>query len=707
MEMSNKSSFSPEQPDGNTAVPAAGQPDPAGERSGRTSPERPAGTNRDIPPREPEIAEPAAPAGADADYFGVSPDYLFELPGAESFRTAIEKMRLPEVVQGKPFECVIRLFTLNNGFGEKIRIDSVECVGRNDFSAEISPRKSLLHLKGTPAADGEITICFRYTALSTFSNLLAYPVRHDCVKKIRVSPDPVSKWNSSFKYALKTGNLSPRPRDGRAGASYEEKVNFKPGDASVAARVFFTSVRILPDCGVTAEITPAGEVRFFGCPTREADLELTVWYEYSLGGGVIRDNASMYPFAHIARDVAYEHEERFLREYDKLFPRRPNPMAGREAKFEVPLRPLIDPRFLEITGFRVEDENFSGEYDPEAMVIKGRGVPQSPGSLQCSLKYRVKTACGNVERIISKNLFNVTPDPRTLWKNKPTDPNAPYQIKDAEFQLVKAGERVIVAASKRGRSHANDGTFRDDSFKVEHIPETGWIIVAVSDGAGSAKFSRAGSKITCETFCRIMKEKLSSEAANAKIDGMTEEERDEALRRTVLKAAYQCLSDIDAEARARNTARKDYSATFLGYVMKKFGGQWLIVSMGIGDGIIGLLDRDDQLRLLTEPDGGEYVGQTRFITMNEVWSPSPIERVRTARVSDFRFIMSMTDGVSDPKFETDNNLSDRKLWLDLWEEIDSQVPLADRSEETARKLCDWLDFYVNANHDDRTLVIVY
>ena len=688
-------------------MPAADQPDLVGDRSGLTSPGQPAGTNRDIPPRGPDIAEPAAPAGTNADYFGVSPDRLFELPGAESFKAAIEKMRLPEVVQGKPFECVIRLFTLNNDFRGKIKIDSVGCVGRNDFFAEMSPRKGLLHLKGTPVVDGEIAIRFCYTTLSTFAGLLAYPVRNECVKKIRVSPDPVSKWNSSFKYALKTGNLFPKPRDGRAGACYEEKVNFKPDDASVAAQVSFISAQILPACGLTAAITPSGEVRVSGLPTQEADLKLIVCYEYSFGGGVVQDSASMYPFARIARDVAYDHEDSFFREYDKLFPRRPNPMVGKEAKFEVCIKPFIDPRFLEITEFRIEDENFSGEYDPEAMVIKGSGVPQSPGNVQSTLHYRVKTACGNVERTISKNVFSVTPDPRTLWKNKPTDPNAPYQTKDFDFQWVKAGEKVIVAASKRGRSHANEGTFRDDSFKVEYIPETGWIIVVVSDGAGSAKFSRAGSKIACETFCGIMKEKLSSEAANAQIDGMTDEGREEALRSTVLHAAYQCLSDIDAEARSRNNVRKDYSATFLGYVMKKIGEQWLIVSMGIGDGIIGLLDRDDRLKLLTEPDGGEYVGQTRFITMNEVWSPSPIERVRTAKVSDFRFIMSMTDGVSDPKFETDNNLNDKKLWLDLWNEIVSQVPLADRSEETAQKLCDWLDFYVNGNHDDRTLVLVY
>ena len=161
---------------------------------------------------------------------------------------------------------------------------------------------------------------------------------------------------------------------------------------------------------------------------------------------------------------------------------------------------------------------------------------------------------------------------------------------------------------------------------------------------------------------------------------MTGEKREEVLRNTVLNAAYLGLSNIDAESRARNNARKDYNATFLGYVMKRFGDRWLIVSMGIGDGIIGLLGRDGHAELLSEPDGGEYVGQTRFITMNEVWKNAPINRVRAFRVPDFDVIMSMTDGVSDPKFETDNNLKDGKLWL---------------------------DFYANGNHDDRTLVLVY
>ena len=93
--------------------------------------------------------------------------------------------------------------------------------------------------------------------------------------------------------------------------------------------------------------------------------------------------------------------------------------------------------------------------------------------------------------------------------------------------------------------------------------------------------------------------------------------------------------------------------------------------------------------------------------MNEVWQENPISRTRSVNVDDFGIIMSMSDGVSDPKFETDNNLKNQQLWLDLWNDIIDQVPLMDRSDETALKLSDWLDFWAKGNHDDRTIVLVY
>ena len=107
----------------------------------------------------------AAPPAADSykSYFGVSPDNIIDLPDADSFTAAIEKkLRLPQVAFGKKYECVIKLFTLNNSFAKRIQLHSVKCLDRDDFSAELDPEKRLLYIHGTARAEGEIRIKLVY-----------------------------------------------------------------------------------------------------------------------------------------------------------------------------------------------------------------------------------------------------------------------------------------------------------------------------------------------------------------------------------------------------------------------------------------------------------------------------------------------------------------------------------------------------------------
>ena len=59
--------------------------------------------------------------------------------------------------------------------------------------------------------------------------------------------------------------------------------------------------------------------------------------------------------------------------------------------------------------------------------------------------------------------------------------------------------RNIIAASKRGRAHAHSGTFRDDDFSIQFNESTGWYMIAVADGAGSAQYAREGARIACDT----------------------------------------------------------------------------------------------------------------------------------------------------------------------------------------------------------------
>jgi hypothetical protein len=107
------------------------------------------------------------------------------------------------------------------------------------------------------------------------------------------------------------------------------------------------------------------------------------------------------------------------------------------------------------------------------------------------------------------------PDPRSLWKNIETDKNITFYKPDSVCEYVKVEEKEetgprkdIVAASQRGRSHAQEGKARDDHFKLIYCDESDWYIIAVADGAGSAKCFRKGSEIACETVVGHCLEKL-------------------------------------------------------------------------------------------------------------------------------------------------------------------------------------------------------
>jgi hypothetical protein len=50
---------------------------------------------------------------------------------------------------------------------------------------------------------------------------------------------------------------------------------------------------------------------------------------------------------------------------------------------------------------------------------------------------------------------------------------------------------IMAGASIRGRTHQNAGTYRDDAFALRQVGP--WNIMAISDGAGSAKYSRVTS----------------------------------------------------------------------------------------------------------------------------------------------------------------------------------------------------------------------
>ncbi|MEJ5050225.1 PP2C family serine/threonine-protein phosphatase [Chryseobacterium culicis] len=314
----------------------------------------------------------------------------------------------------------------------------------------------------------------------------------------------------------------------------------------------------------------------------------------------------------------------------------------------------------------------------------------------------------------------VNADPKDLWKNIPSDKNAIFYKSEEDSFKGLFSDKKIVVASKRGRFHAHEGKFREDDFAVNTFP-AGWNIVSVSDGAGSATAAREGSKLATTTINQF----FSSEEILNQIENninrlyaaqSSNEEQSEAKQNVIhilsegVLSVYQALEKSAAE---NSLSVNDLHATLIFALLKKFSFGYVILSFGVGDCPINLINTDfSEVKLLNKMDVGEFGGGTRFITMKEIFNDTMASRFRITCVKDFSYLVLMTDGIYDPKFITENKLEDTESWKSLFEDLagnNDDRTKADfmNDDKINEELLIWSDFWSRGNHDDRTLAIIY
>lgn len=363
---------------------------------------------------------------------------------------------------------------------------------------------------------------------------------------------------------------------------------------------------------------------------------------------------------------------------------------------------------------------------------KDGATPESNFELTLSYTLNGMDLPDNCKSLERKIPFIINQDPRKLWKNLSVDwdnmPEPKYKKEDTQCEYIKVRanadgilQKDIVAASKRGRSHAQEAKPRDDHFRIEYLPND-WYILTVADGAGSAKYSRKGSQIACDTAVDFCRQSLLNNspfedaiaeyyAQRGESNGDARKKVGDYIYRIVGTAAFRAHKAIEAEAASHNIPLKQYATTLLLSVCKHFSFGWFIASFWVGDGAICLYNKDEHsAKILGIPDEGEYAGQTRFLTMQDIFHDAATlyQRLRFNIVDDFTALFLMSDGVSDPKFETDANLNNPDKWDALWDDLrDNGVQLTDDNEYSKDQLLNWLDFWAAGNHDDRTIVILY
>jgi len=283
----------------------------------------------------------------------------------------------------------------------------------------------------------------------------------------------------------------------------------------------------------------------------------------------------------------------------------------------------------------------------------------------------------------------------------PEDEPEPHEEYDARDSCSPQG-MPIIGARVRGKKHKHDGTNCDDWFETSAIGN--WTILAVADGAGSAKFSRLGSRAACNAAIDYLNEHLNDHAIEPReawtgdtfaSDPATAifKETDLAYVQEALHNAFRSACDaikhevkarLESESHTKVLGRcielKDLYTTLLVAIHLpikiKDVKRDLVFACAVGDGMVSIILEDGSCRLLMTPDSGEFSGEVEFLTGKIVEQTAFPSRVRPF-VGPMKAIISMTDGVADDYFPNDPGMS--HLYADLI--LNGIVPVTARDEE--------------------------
>ena len=414
--------------------------------------------------------------------------------------------------------------------------------------------------------------------------------------------------------------------------------------------------------------------------------------------------------------------------------------------------------FSEFEG--LDEMGLSYDKDEERIY----GTPTANGDFKIKLKFRVKGE--NENSTLNEKAINliINADPKSLWQNKESDKTDRFWKEDNVNVFDKLGTKNIVVSSKRGRSHANVGSFRDDDFAFHHFEKTGWSVVAVSDGAGSAKNSRKGSEISCNEVVNYFEVNFNDEVVNNFDQLILNHYNDSNSNSTVVEPPIEennvtetitdaevttnDNADIVKETEVKESSQvkiskfidnylggcakhvynkleefsnknefpiKELHSTLIFSLFKKYDFGYVVLSFGVGDCPIAVINKDlTEFKLLNWLDVGEFGGGTRFITMPEIFTSDKFyTRFALKIIDDFSYLMLMTDGIYDAKFVVEANLEKLEKWKEFIEDLqgnnedNAKVVFEESNTEIANQLSTWMDFWSPGNHDDRTLAIVF
>lgn len=172
--------------------------------------------------------------------------------------------------------------------------------------------------------------------------------------------------------------------------------------------------------------------------------------------------------------------------------------------------------------------------------------------------------------------------------------------------LQSCDNGYVIGASIRGRSHELHDTPCQDYHIFEKVID-GWYILAVSDGAGSAKYAARGAKANSTFSVRLVKQMLmekrwiENEYFPTELEWYIEARAIFERIKLIIRTKVSELEEESVEA--------DFNATLLLAIVTPKG----VLTAHIGDGRMGYLSDDDEWKAMMTPHKGDEANQTIFL----------------------------------------------------------------------------------------------
>lgn len=337
-------------------------------------------------------------------------------------------------------------------------------------------------------------------------------------------------------------------------------------------------------------------------------------------------------------------------------------------------------------------ENLKAELAGNELVLGG--LPQNVGHLEIDLEYERPSGSRIVYRV---GILYVKPTRRC----QPHNSSAPFQVEDKFSKYAVLGDwGKIAGGSIRGRDHEHQGSFREDCFDFTYVEAKKIGALVVSDGAGSAEFSRKGAEMICTSFCRIIGEYIDAGRFDVLSGSRGEKDIDDC-KAVILEAARRTHAELRDFSTENGIEFDKLYATMLACLFIPLDAGIVLISFAVGDGAMVAINPDGVVNL-ADMDHGRLQNETLFLSETIFENKTDLaKRVKFFKLGSPCTVLTMSDGVFNPWFEM-VDADDQGVWLKKNEELSSCFD----TEDPAGRIEEMLGFKSSFSNDDRTIVVL-